>query len=273
MKKRTRGDDAKPAQEPVAEVTGAEGFPVSTAPASEASADDAAPADPADGPAEAGDDAVAAGESAVEPPLLKVDFKFHREFRKHAVTGTIVAIELVNGTLNGVRECSKPEEQTHGALPVLTLDDRESAVGQWYRAEAINFKTWAPPEPPKVLMDALMKLYEESVTARSVYESAKNRLKHAKAAVEDVDERVFHMLRRIHEVPDGQIELPLEKPTDEPSLPLEPEAIDPALDQHAQDVEREVAEQVDTSDGSFDGSGDEPDDEDRDERLAADDDE
>lgn len=241
---RKRGDDEAGAVEVPSTQ---DGFPVSAAPAPEADPNDPATDSP-DGAAE-GDDAVATGDDEADAPVLTAHFTFHREFRKHAHTGTIVAIELVNGALHGVRECSKPEEQTHGALPVLTLDDRDSDVGQWYRAESLNFKEWAPPEPPKVLMDALMKLYEESLTARSTLESAKLRMKHAKAAVEDVDERVFHMLRRIHEVPDGQLELPLKGAPEkdpgesEPALPLEPEAIDPEQDQHAQDIDREVAEQ------------------------------
>lgn len=243
MTRKRRGDDA-PTEAPQAEPevpASDNGFPVSAAPAPEEAGDEPA-TDPADGASTEGDDAVADG-PATDAPLLKVNFTFHREFRKHVHTGTIVAIELVNGALQGVRECSRPEEQVHGALPVMQLEDRDSDVGKWYRAESLNFRPWTPPEPPKVLMDALMKLYEESVEVRAVLEAAKTRLKHAAAAVKDVDERVFHMLRRIHEVPDAQLNLPL--PAAEPGLPLEDADGDGVTDQPLTAAQASLAQALD----------------------------
>lgn len=215
-----RGDDDKqagppPAVPPAAEVPADnEGFPVSAPPAPEALGDPT----PGNGVgAEPGD--------AADAPLLKVAFDFHREFRKHTKTGDLVAIELVNGALVGVRRCSKPEEQTAGALPVMQLEPLDSDAGQWYRAENRMFATWEPPLPPRQLLDRLGDLYEQAVAARSKYESAKLAAKHAKERVEEVDEAIFHALRRMHDVGGAQAELPLEPtPVEEqpdPSLPLD----------------------------------------------------
>lgn len=220
MARKRRGDD-----EPKGSVevpANEDGFPVSAAPAPEADSDDTTAADPADGAGEAGDDAVADA-PATDAPLLKVNFDFHREFRRHGRTGDLVAIELVNGVLAGVRRCSKPEEQTAGALPVMALEGLDSDVGQWYRAEQTYFQTWEPPPLPKALMKRLRDLYEQAVTVRSNHDRAKLAAKHAKERVEEVDEAIFHALRRMHDVGD-QAELPLE-PTPveeqpEPELPL-----------------------------------------------------
>lgn len=238
MARKRRGDD-----EPKGSVevpANEDGFPVSAAPAPEADSDDTTAADQADGAAATGDDVVAdePGDAA-DAPLLKVNFEFHREFRRHGRTGDLVAIELVNGVLAGVRRCSKPEEQTAGALPVMALENLDSDVGQWYRAEQTFFQTWEPPPLPKQLMKRLRDLYEQAVIVRSNHERAKLAAKHAKERVEEVDEAIFHALRRMHDVGD-QAELPLE-PTPveeqpEPELPLD------AAEETAGDSSVETAE-------------------------------
>jgi hypothetical protein len=172
-------------------------------------------------------------------------FELTREFRKHAHTGEVVAVELVGGQLQGARLCSKPEEQTAGALPVMPLEGRESDVAVWYRKNAIDFRPWEPPQPPKLLMDRLRSLYEQAVEARAAYEKAKSAAKFAKDRVEEVDEAIFHALRRMHDVPDGQVELPLAGDVldaaeamagdssiedEEPGLPLEQDGDDKDLD-------------------------------------------
>jgi len=216
MAKQRRGDDDQAGPQPTAEVPADEGFPVSTPPASTENDGGSTLAGATDGAAAEGLDGVAG-----ETPLLMAHFTFHREFRRHVKTGDLVAIELVNGALAGVRRCSKPEEQTTGALPVMQLEDRDSDVGAWYRAEQMLFQTWEPPPLPKALLARLGELYEQAVTARSKYESAKLAAKHAKDRVEEVDTAIFHALRRMHDVGD-QAELPLEGENNAaPELPLD----------------------------------------------------
>jgi hypothetical protein len=242
MSKQRRGDDVSQApvevkiELPVQEVPApeAEGFPVPADAAPEA------------GPAEA--DAVPADDPPTEngPPVAEAvnPFEVKREFRKHAHTGEVVAVELAGGQLQGARLCSRPEEQTAGALPVMELEYRDSDVGKWYRKNAMDFRPWEPPQPPKMLMDRLRSLYEQAVEARSAYEKAKSGAKFAKDRVEEVDTAIFHALRRMHDVPDGQVELPLDAAeemagdssveTPEPGLPL-----DEAAEQVAEQLEED----------------------------------
>jgi hypothetical protein len=242
MSKQRRGDDVSQApvevkiELPVQEVPApeAEGFPVPADAAPEA------------GPAEA--DAVPADDPPTEdgPGVAEAvnPFEVKREFRKHAHTGEVVAVELAGGQLQGARLCSRPEEQTAGALPVMELEYRDSDVGKWYRKNAMDFRPWEPPQPPKMLMDRLRSLYEQAVEARSAYEKAKSGAKFAKDRVEEVDTAIFHALRRMHDVPDGQVELPLDAAeemagdssveTPEPGLPL-----DEAAEQVAEQLEED----------------------------------
>jgi hypothetical protein len=250
MSKQRRGDDVSQApvevkiELPVQEVPApeAEGFPVPADAAPEA------------GPAEA--DAVPADDPPTEdgPGVAEVNpFEVKREFRKHAHTGEVVAVELAGGQLQGARLCSRPEEQTAGALPVMELEYRDSDVGKWYRKNAMDFRPWEPPQPPKMLMDRLRSLYEQAVEARSAYEKAKSGAKFAKDRVEEVDTAIFHALRRMHDVPDGQVELPLDAAeemagdssveTPEPGLPLE-EAAEQIAEQLEEDGEVIDAEDV-----------------------------
>ncbi|HEY3499408.1 MAG TPA: hypothetical protein VGK73_32185 [Polyangiaceae bacterium] len=202
MAKQRRGDDVPVEQAPVAQETPAEGFPVPTDATPEAGPAEATDVE-ADDPTTEDGGSVAEAETQVNP------FDVKREFRKHAHTGEVVAVELVGGQLQGARLCSRPEEQTAGALPVMLLEHRESDVAVWYRKNAMDFRPWEPPQPPKMLMDRLRSLYEQAVEARSAYEKAKSAAKFAKDRVEEVDEAIFHALRRMHDVPDGQVELPL----------------------------------------------------------------
>lgn len=231
---------------PVEEVPAPAGdFPVSadSAPAestneTESSRDDDPASADAGEPVEGDAAAVAPVEGVEEAASTPVNpFDVRREFRKHYRTGDIVAVELVGGMLQGIRHCTKPEYQTAGALPVMEMESRESDVGRWYRNEALNFKSWEPPYTPKLLMDKLMLLYEERVEVTREYDYAKGKLKAAKEAVEDVDERIFKLLQKIHDVPVGQRELPLEDDAEavaaekaadpsEPELPLEPEPVE-----------------------------------------------
>jgi hypothetical protein len=239
-----RGEDAKEQEPPVPQEAPADGFP--TVPADDAPQTEAGDAGE---PGEPG--AVAEEPQAVAPPVNP--FEVTREFRKHAHTGEVVAVELVGGQLQGARLCSRPEEQTAGALPVMELEYRDSDVGKWYRKNAMDFRPWEPPQPPKMLMDRLRSLYEQAVEARSAYEKAKSGAKFAKDRVEEVDTAIFHALRRMHDVPDGQVELPLDAAeemagdssveTPEPGLPLE-EAAEQIAEQLEEDGEVIDAEDV-----------------------------
>lgn len=245
MKKQRRGDEkaeatppANEQQEPVTEQP-AEGQETEQ-PGTEGVAAEPAPAEP-----EPTAEDLAKAEKTATFGMSRgiASLGIAREFRRHARTGEIVAVELVGGMLQGARLCSKPEEQTHGALPVMELENRESDVAQWYRKNSLEFKAWEPPQPPRLLMDKLMSLYEESQAARDTEVLLRSKHKNAKAAVEDVDERIFLLLKRIHDTPEAQQELPLAD-ADDVKLPLAGEALDPA-EEKAGDSSIEDGEVID----------------------------
>jgi hypothetical protein len=98
-------------------------------------------------------------EPAPREPVTHAPLEWHREFRKHTRTGQIWAIELCAGVLHAARELVRPEEMTHGALPVLTL-----YVGpevQEYRDAAGWCETWEPKHTPESAIRRMVALEEE----------------------------------------------------------------------------------------------------------------
>lgn len=87
-----------------------------------------------------------------------------REFWKHTVYGDLYAVELLVGEgqreVLGARKCSRPEEMTRGALPVMQLyaggDDAEFASNN--RAD---FGMWEPP----MTRDDAIEHFREKVNA------------------------------------------------------------------------------------------------------------
>lgn len=72
-----------------------------------------------------------------------------REFWKHTVYGDIYAVELVitegQRDVLGVLKCSRPEQQTRGALPVLTLDASSDGYAGLVASHRADFSMWEPP--------------------------------------------------------------------------------------------------------------------------------
>lgn len=70
-----------------------------------------------------------------------------REFRKHRVLGDVYAVEFINGEgprmVAAAKRCTRPEELTGGALPVLHLVDYDAS--QFYGANEAEFDLWEPP--------------------------------------------------------------------------------------------------------------------------------
>lgn len=106
----------------------------------------------------------------------------HREFRKHEVTGEIVAVELFEGALVGVRTCSIPQEQTRGALPVMEIQSA-SADLEWYEKNAEQFDEWEPATLPEELLADLSAADEMIKQCEDMHERKRSEAKAAKEAL------------------------------------------------------------------------------------------
>jgi hypothetical protein len=109
----------------------------------------------------------ARGNQAMEMPTTT------REFWRHRVYGDIYAVELMvsegQREVLGARKCSRPEEQTRGALPVMQLyaggDDAEFASNN--RAD---FGMWEPPMTRDDAIEFFRVKVNNTRTAKSDYE-------------------------------------------------------------------------------------------------------
>ncbi len=118
-----------------------------------------------------------------------------REFRKHNVLGDIYAVEFIHE--DGARvpvaalRCTRPEELTRGALPVLTLangDDRQFVLNN-----ADEFGLW---EPPMVDEEKLASIYAAETYCQDT-EAEFERCHKAAAAAKKLHEKACDDLRRI----------------------------------------------------------------------------
>lgn len=107
--------------------------------------------------------------------------KTHREYRKHTVTGEIVAVELFEGALVGVRACSRPEEQTRGALPVMEITPSDV---EWYEANKEHFEVYVPAPLPDELLIDLAAAEDDIKRCERIYEAKKGEAKAAREAYE-----------------------------------------------------------------------------------------
>ncbi len=82
-----------------------------------------------------------------------------RAFKKHRVLGDIYAIEILIDegfarTAVAAMRCTRPEQLTRGALPVLSLAGGESL--QYYLNNQSDFATWEPPMVDTEALEAIV---------------------------------------------------------------------------------------------------------------------
>ncbi len=125
-----------------------------------------------------------------------------REFWKHKVYGEVYGVELYHPTDGGprvvlaARKCSRPEEQTRGALPVLTL--YTAGTEQEFVANNTNdFGMW---EPAMTRDDAVEKLRDkiaERDAAKSHYDKIRKDERAALKTLEKLDADVLVASRNV----------------------------------------------------------------------------
>jgi hypothetical protein len=102
-----------------------------------------------------------------------------RSFRKHKVHGEVWAIVCLPDAkltpIGGIR-CTKPEEQTRGALPVLAMD-MSPAMIEFLEDNAVDMEPWEPPLVPAELL-------EQIVAAGRIADEAEARMKQKKTAAD-----------------------------------------------------------------------------------------
>jgi hypothetical protein len=135
-----------------------------------------------------------------------------REFRKHKLHGEVWAIERLQtdkapAFLGGYR-CTRPEEQTRGALPVLTLDHSAEVV-EFLEDNGPDLDPWDPPKVPGEHLEAIVIAGRMADEAESTW---KSRAAAAKAAKEVWELRCQDMQRLIREAAKG---------TEAPALPFD----------------------------------------------------
>lgn len=103
-----------------------------------------------------------------------------RLFRKHRTFGEVWAIAVladdVKLTPVGGYRCTKPEEQTRGALPVIALDFSPEMV-EFLEDNAADMELWEPPRVPAELL-------EQIVAAGRIADEAERRMKAKKTAAD-----------------------------------------------------------------------------------------
>jgi hypothetical protein len=138
--------------------------------------------------------------AAARQPVTHAALTFTRSFRRHTPTGDIYAVELVDGRLNAALLCTRPEELTHGALPVLPLGPDTDP----YRAVAANTEPWEPKYDAEAGIKKLAALDEEISTLDSKIENLASR---KKKLSQDREQKVAEMRRIIGQLRTGQRDL------------------------------------------------------------------
>jgi len=115
--------------------------------------------------------------------------KTHREFRKHRITREVVAVELYEGAIVGVRVCERPEEQTRGALPVMEIQAGSRDLEE-YERNAGDYDAFEPATLPADLLADLSTADDAIAVCEDAYELKRTE---AKAAKEALDLALAHM--------------------------------------------------------------------------------
>lgn len=172
------------------------------------------------------------GEVRVHAPI-----EFAREFRRHKRTGQIFAIELAGGQLNAARELVRPEEMTHGALPVLTLYVGEPV--EQYREAAGWCEPWEPKHTPESALKRMAALEEEVQTLdKKIDDLGRRKAKLGK----DREQKIAEIRRLIQQARAGQLDLLDGVPVVGGGPTEQPPAEEPAEDVAAEPVAEAVEE-------------------------------
>lgn len=133
-----------------------------------------------------------------------------RSFRRHRVFGEVWAIVSLpdekHTPIGGVR-CTKPEEQTRGALPVLAMDMSPEMI-EFLEDNAADLEMWEPPRVPVELLEAIC-------AAGRIADEAEARMKQKKTAADAAKKEWEASAQDLQR-------LIREAATSEPSLPFNP---------------------------------------------------
>jgi hypothetical protein len=128
---------------------------------------------------------------------------FAREFLKHGPNGEIWAVEWLDDRklqIAAGRRCSRPEEQTLGALPVLVLDNDIDTLS-WLDDHQVEFDPWMPPRTSSEMFDAILRSAEEAEAAKKAWRDA---AAEAKELREEWEEAVEALQVLIKQARDGR---------------------------------------------------------------------
>jgi hypothetical protein len=131
-----------------------------------------------------------------------------RSFRRHKVFGEVWAVvclpDAKTSPIGGYR-CTKPEEQTRGALPVLAMDMSPEMI-EFLEDNAADMELWEPPLVPAEFLDQI-------VAAGRIADDAERRMKEKKtaadAAKKEWEAAAQDLQRLIHDAADEKAATPL----------------------------------------------------------------
>lgn len=130
----------------------------------------------------------------------------YREFWKHTVLGDIIAVELsCDADRGGVdvlaaRYCSRGEELTAGALPVLPLQTTGEAFDLATGSPG-EFEVWEPPPTPEMLRIEIVKAIDERDAIASECTLMRAAERARQKDLEKAEEEVRRLCRRLKEDP------------------------------------------------------------------------
>jgi hypothetical protein len=102
-----------------------------------------------------------------------------RSFRKHKTFGEVWAVVTLpdeKATPIGGYRCTRAEEQTRGALPVLAMDMTPEMI-EFLEDNAADMERWEPPLVPAEFLDQI-------VAAGRIADDAERRMKERKTAAD-----------------------------------------------------------------------------------------
>lgn len=113
-----------------------------------------------------------------------------RQFRKHTVLGDIYAVEFNEADVLAASLCTRPEEMTRGALPVLALNATDA---QFVQTNASEFVRWEPPMADEEKLAAII----DAEGACQVAQYAAEQAQKAHRAAQKQFEKACDDLRRV----------------------------------------------------------------------------
>lgn len=120
-----------------------------------------------------------------------------RAFEKHKVLGEIFAVEWIvapgfSREAVGAMRCTKPEQLTRGALPVLPINSSEL---DFYKGNCLEFAEWEPPMVNEDVLAAIVEAERVCQEAEDDYERAAKAAKLAKQEYERACDELRHVAR------------------------------------------------------------------------------